>query len=321
MLDILFLIEINLYSTLLAFILDMLIGEMPFTHPVVYIGRLISFFEDKFYKDSVITGLCCAASVVLISTILVFFLLYVSYQLTIVFYIFINFYIIYTSISVKSLADHVDDVAKAKNLEKMRKKVGLIVSRETENMSEYEASKAAIESASENFVDGVVAPVFYSALFGSLGAAFFKAVSTLDSMIGYRNKKYEHFGKMAAVFDDILVLIPARLSVYPVWAASKTMGMNTDKVFEIYKKYRKKHDSPNAAHGISSFAGALNLRLGGPAVYNGQLKEKEYIGEGKDPVKSDIGKAVALLRTSSMSFVFFFILVLLTVLWVLKCIL
>jgi len=169
--------------------------------------------------------------------------------------------------------------------------ISMLVSRDTQNMSDSDVFKAAIETYAENLSDGVVAPLFYLLLFGLPGIVIYKAVNTMDSMVGYRNEKYENYGKVAAILDDVLNYIPSRLTAVLIMIMGKKINL-----FEFYKD-GKKHDSPNAGHPITAMALVLGIKLGGDTSYFGKIKKKAHFGEGKDIISADdVKKAINLGR-------------------------
>ena len=153
----------------------------------------------------------------------------------------------------------------------------------------------------ENISDGSVAPMLYTALFGPVGGFFYKAVNTMDSMVGYKNERFMYFGTAAAIFDDIVNYIPARLSAYFMIIAAGLKGMDAKGAIRIFKRDRYNHASPNSAQTESVMAGALGVELAGPAYYFGVLHEKKTIGDRKRPVEiEDIARANDLMYMTSM---------------------
>ena len=140
-------------------------------------------------------------------------------------------------------------------------------------------ARAAVETVAENTSDGVIAPLFYLALGGPVLGCFYKAVNTMDSMIGYKNTRYIEFGRAAAKFDDFVNYIPARLAALELILAAKLCGFDAKNALRIWKRDRHNHASPNSAQTESAVAGALGLRLAGPAVYFGKTLDKPYIGD------------------------------------------
>ena len=169
----------------------------------------------------------------------------------------------------------------------------MLVSRDTEHMSESDIYKAAIETYAENLSDGVIAPLFYLLLFNLPGIILYKTVNTMDSMVGYRNKRYENYGKAAAIFDDIVNYIPSRITALLIMLIS-----NQKEIFGFYE-YGKKHDSPNAGHPITAMALALDIKLGGDTHYFGKLKKKPYFGVGREIITdNDVQNALNLVKIS-----------------------
>lgn len=190
-------------------------------------------------------------------------------------------------IAHKMLRDSVADILHVKN---KKEALSMLVSRDTQHMSESDIYKAAIETYAENLSDGVIAPLFYLLLFNLPGIIIYKAINTMDSMVGYRNEKYENFGKCAAKLDDIANYIPSRLTALLITALAKQKN-----IFAFYKD-GKKHESPNAGHPITAMALALHVKLGGDTSYFGKIKHKPYFGKGTDEItKEDVQNALKLL--------------------------
>jgi len=202
--------------------------------------------------------------------------------------------ILYFCIAARSLEQHATAVAsalEAGDLALARQRVGYIVSRQTETMSEEDVRRAVIESVLENGADAVFAPLFWFVLAGPAGAVVYRLVNTLDAMWGYRNIRYRHFGWAAARFDDVLNWLPARLT-----ALSYAAFADTGRALHAWLQFAPLLDSPNAGPVMSAGAGALNLRLGGPAVYHGQIKQKPWFGGDRSPELADISRACGLVQ-------------------------
>ena len=182
-------------------------------------------------------------------------------------------------------------------VEMARHHVSMIVGRDTSVLDRDGIARAAVETVAENASDGVVAPFLFMALLGPAGGTFYKAVNTMDSMIGYKNDTYRFFGRTAALLDDVLNLIPARVTgCLMVLAAFFIPGMDGMNGWRIFLRDRKKHASPNSAHGEAACAGILHLRLAGDAWYFGSLHKKPFIGEDDRPiVPADIRRANQLM--------------------------
>ena len=244
----------------IAFILDLIFGDPEkITHPVQIIGKMITFLEKKLYgkKGSFVGGVVLGILVV-ISTFLVMYGFVKLTKIVKVLQIF-EIYLMYTIFSVKSLAregKRVYKILKLGNLKVAREKLSYLVSRDTEKMDKVMIIRSTMETISENMTDGIIAPMFFMFLGGLPLAMSYKAVNTLDSMIGYKNKKYEYFGKFAAILDDFANFIPARISGVCITIASFFLRYNYRRAWNTFKRDRKKHASPNSAHSESAVAGA-----------------------------------------------------------------
>ena len=185
---------------------------------------------------------------------------------------------------------------KKNDLQGARRAVSMIVGRDTKTLDREGVTKAAVETVAENASDGVIAPLFYTALGGPVLGFLYKAVNTMDSMVGYKNEKYLYFGRAAARLDDLANFIPARISALFMIGAAFLLGMNGRQAVKTYRRDRYKHKSPNSAHTEAVCAGALGIRLAGPASYFGKMVEKPYIGDALRPVEDeDIVRANRLL--------------------------
>ena len=169
----------------------------------------------------------------------------------------------------------------SEGLETARKAVSMIVGRDTSVLDEEGVAKAAIETVAENTSDGVIAPMLYTALGGPILGFFYKAVNTMDSMVGYKNEKYLYFGRAAAKLDDLINYIPARISAWLMICAAFIGGKSYSgrQAYKIYKRDNRKHASPNSAQTESVCAGALGIRLAGDASYFGKIVKKPFIGD------------------------------------------
>ena len=281
----------NILIAFFAYIIDKIFGEFPFKlHPIEIIGKLINFFENKFYKDSVSRGV-----------LLVIFTLLIVGGLSMVIELYLMalptfIYIIFSSIIASVFIAHKmlhDSVKEILFCEDKKSAISMLVSRDTEHMRESDIYKAAIETYAENLSDGVIAPLFYLLLFNLPGIILYKTVNTMDSMVGYRNKRYENYGKAAAILDDILNYIPSRLTAVLIMLLSKQK-----KIFAFYED-GKKHDSPNAGHPITAMALSLGVKLGGDTYYFGKLKKKAYFGVGRENItQEDVKNALNLVKIS-----------------------
>lgn len=191
--------------------------------------------------------------------------------------------------------------AKSGSLEKARKAVGRIVGRDTAGLDMSGVSRACVETVAENCSDGVIAPLLFMAVGGAPGAVLYKAINTMDSMLGYKNERYIHFGWAAAKLDDGANFIPARIAGLLMIAAAALCGMDARGAWRIFRRDRLNHASPNSAQTESACAGALHIRLGGPAQYFGKMLDKPYIGDDERSVETeDIRRANRLMITSGL---------------------
>ena len=276
----------NIIIAVFAYFIDKRFGEFAIKHPVIYIGEMISFFEKRFYKDSFFRGFLLVVFILFSVGIFSAFLTLVLSSLNIFLNIFISSIIASIFIAHRMLYDAVKEILTTTN---KKEKIAMLVSRDTKDMSESDIYKAAIETYAENLSDGVVAPIFYLILFGLPGIIIYKAINTMDSMVGYRNKRYENYGKVAAILDDIVNYIPARITAVLIMLLFKQKD-----IFAFYND-GKKHDSPNAGHPITAMALAIGVKLGGDTYYFGKLKHKPQFGIGREIItKADLKSALRI---------------------------
>jgi len=278
----------NLIIAILAYIIDKIFGEFTSKkHPVVYIGDMILFFEKQFYKDSILRGsflvLFVLSLVTLFSLSITLYLDFFAHFIEVI----ISAVIASMFIAHKMLRDSVIAIVTADD---KHKEIAMLVSRDTEGMSESDIYKSAIETYAENLSDGVIAPIFYLLLFGLPGIVIYKAINTMDSMVGYRNEKYEKYGKVAAKLDDIANYIPSRITAVLIMLFARKR-----QIWSFYKDGAK-HDSPNAGHPITAMALAIDIKLGGDTSYFGKVKKKAHFGEGREEINArDVVKALEVL--------------------------
>ena len=271
----------------IGYLLDLIIGDPqnPF-HPIRLIGNLCKRIENYFRKELSnslkMAGLSTWISVVLIVFIFTNLILKLSYGLNYIFGIMVSGITIYFCIATKSLKVEALRVVKAlkdNDIEEARHRLSYIVGRDTKSLDKEGILRAVVETIAENISDGVVAPILYAGLFGAPFALVYKAVNTMDSMFGYKNDKYYDFGYFPAKLDDIFNYIPARLTGYLIIASAYFFKLDYKNSYNIYKRDRYNHSSPNSAHPEAAVAGALGLKLGGANYYFGKLVEKPTIGD------------------------------------------
>ncbi|MEQ8199631.1 MAG: adenosylcobinamide-phosphate synthase CbiB [Clostridiaceae bacterium] len=304
-----------------SFMLDAVIGDpYSFPHPVKYIGKYISNFEyrvrgikpDKKQLKHLYGPLLWFTAVIM-AYVITDMVLKLSAMVSIYLYHIVNIVLLWTTIAPKCLSKEGAKIykpLKEGNLELARERVSYLVSRDTKDMDRDDICRAAIETILENTSDGVIAPMFFAAVGGAPLAMAYKAVNTLDSMVGYKNEKYMDFGFFSAKADDLFNLVPARLSGILIIISSFILGYDYKGAARIFLRDRKNHKSPNSAHPEAAGAGALGIRLGGPTSYFGKISEKPYIGDKKrDTEPEDILKSIKLLYVSAVLFLVFYIII------------
>ncbi|MBU3876029.1 adenosylcobinamide-phosphate synthase CbiB [Faecalicatena sp. AGMB00832] len=301
-----------------GFVLDFLFGDPIWLyHPVRLIGALIAWLEKLARKvcgenrQALLTaGVVLWIIVVSISTAVPYALLYAAGVLHPAARFVLESFWCYQLLAAKSLkleSMKVYDKIKNRDLEGARRAVSMIVGRDTESLDEEGVVKAAVETVAENTSDGVTAPLLFLMIGGAPLGFFYKAVNTMDSMIGYKDEKYLYLGRCAAKLDDVLNYLPARLSAVLMTLAAYLLKMDGHGAWRIYLRDRRKHASPNSAQTEAVCAGALGIRLAGDAYYFGKLYKKEYIGDATRPVEAeDIKRADRLMYgTAVLTFVVF----------------
>lgn len=291
----------------LGFGLDLLIGDPHgVIHPVVLIGKLISALEKllrrlfpKTPKGERIAGGVLWLAVVSITAGLSWSLLklgyWVSPWLGLALQTLMTAQILATK-SLKTESMKVYTALKNGTLTCARQAVSMIVGRDVEHLDEAGVARAAVETVAENTSDGILAPLFYLAIGGPVLGFFYKAVNTMDSMLGYVEPPYRDFGYVSAKMDDVFNFLPARLSALLMLAAGTLLGMDGKNGWKIFRRDRFNHASPNSAQTESVCAGLMGLRLGGDAWYHGQLHKKKFIGDDLRPIQAeDIPAACRLL--------------------------
>lgn len=293
---------------IVAFLLDILIGEPCwFLHPVRGMGKLIQILEKLLYKpyfNLKISGVILAILVVGVSWFGGFFVLALASRGGKWLEFGLESFLIFTTLSLKDLSKEAREVYQALDngdIKLARKRVSRIVGRDTENLSEPEIVRATVESVAESGVDGVISPLFYALLGGAPLALAYKAVNTLDSMIGYKNQKYRDFGWFPAKLDDLANFIPARISALLIPLAAFLVTKRGKDSLKIILRDCRKSPSPNAGIPEAGFAGALGIRLGGTNFYQGEREDRPLIGEKlKEKDKKDILLAIKLVQVFSV---------------------
>lgn len=277
-----------------AFAADLLLGDpRRLPHPVVGIGRLISGLEALLY-DRIrwrrLGGLLLAGLTLLVTGFLAWGVLALATRLHPVFGLFIAGWLAWTCLAVRELHRQsavVVNYLAVGDLTGARQALGMIVGRDTAELDEQAILRACIETVAENSADGIVAPLVYLGLGGPLAGILYKAVSTMDSMVGYKNARYREFGTVAARLDDLLNWLPARLTALLMMIGSGPLGLAAGNAWRIARRDGHKHASPNAGLPEATAAGALGVQLGGPACYFGRWQEKPTFGDAGRPLTID----------------------------------
>lgn len=295
-----------------GYILDLIFGD-PYwlPHPIRFIGSLIGKTEKlvrKHVKNTpsslIYGGAILVILVLIISTAIPFLMLYFLYQYLPWLGFIVESIMCYQILATKCLkveSMRVYDSLKNNNISEARYNVSMIVGRDTDKLDETGVAKAAVETVAENTSDGVIAPMFYIAIGGPVLGFFYKAVNTMDSMIGYKNDAYLYFGRIAAKLDDVVNYIPARLAALLMILVCPMAGLDKKGAAKIYKRDRHNHSSPNSAQTEAVCAGALGLKLAGDAYYFGKLHKKPTIGDETRQIEAeDIKRVNRLLYAVSL---------------------
>ncbi|MEK5184877.1 adenosylcobinamide-phosphate synthase CbiB [Solibacillus sp. FSL W7-1324] len=286
----------------IAVLIDCIVGDpKKWTHPVIYIGNVISFFERKWNNGSNcrrrFKGFLTVFLTVSITTGSVFFIVFLAMKVHILLWLAVEIFLISLALAQKSLKEAamlVYDSLKANDLPEARKYLSWIVGRDTNHLDEAEIVRGVIETVSENTSDGVTAPLMYALFFGATGAWCYKAINTLDSMIGYKNERYADFGYGAAKLDDVANYVPSRISGWFLIIFTKCHTAQPFKHrYKNWLKDAKKHPSPNSGYLEAATAVQLGIRLGGFNRYGGVESFRAYMGEPDNTMqKIHIKKAI-----------------------------
>lgn len=305
----------HIFAFIAGFVLDLLIGDPHFIpHPVRLIGSLISFCDKRLNCDAGYNisekklnlikykrGMLLAFTVIFATFAMSVIIIVAAYSINLYAGVIAEAVMTWQILATKCLrveSMRVYDALRTDNVEAGRRAVSMIVGRDTSVLDAAGVTRAAVETIAENTSDGVIAPMLYTAIGGAVLGFVYKAVNTMDSMLGYKNDKYMYFGRFAARLDDVVNFIPARISAYLMIAAAFIGGRQFDgkNAYRIFKRDRFNHASPNSAQTESVCAGALRVQLAGDAVYFGKLVKKKYIGDGLREIEyEDIKRANRLM--------------------------
>lgn len=305
----------HIFAFIAGFVLDLLIGDPHFIpHPVRLIGSLISFLDKRLNCDvgynssekklnliKFKRGMLLAFTVIFATFAMSVIIIVAAYSINLYAGVIAEAVMTWQILATKCLrveSMRVYDALRTDGVDAGRRAVSMIVGRDTAVLDATGVTRAAVETIAENTSDGVIAPMLYTAIGGPVLGFVYKAVNTMDSMLGYKNDKYMYFGRFAARLDDVVNFIPARISAYLMIAAAFIGGRQFDgkNAYRIFKRDRFNHASPNSAQTESVCAGALRVQLAGDAVYFGKLVKKKYIGDGLREIEyEDIKRANRLM--------------------------
>ncbi len=300
------------YAVLCGFVLDMLLADPRWLpHPVVYMGKCITFLEKFLRKRFPDTdqgafraGLIMAVILPLGTLLVSGGILYLLWRIHPILRFIVETFWCYQALAVRGMAKEGWNVHKKLTegtLDEAREAVGRIVGRDTDRLSEQGVIKAAVESIAESFSDGVVAPMIFLILGGAPLGLCYKAINTMDSMVGYRNERYLYFGRAAARLDDAANLIPSRAAAWILLLAVGITHHDMRQAFRIWRRDRRNHPSPNSGQTESVMAGALRTQLAGPASYGGVVYLKPTIGDELHHVEpTDILRANQMFYVGSV---------------------
>ena len=302
-------ITITAFIIAAAFILDLVAGDpawMP--HPVRWIGRLITLLESILKRHGQSAGLeRLYGSLLAVITVgaawaITYTILEAAKTYSYPLFIILSIYCIYACLAAKSLRDEAWAVLNTGNIHEGRRRLSRIVGRDTAKLGWPDIYKAVVETVAENTSDGIVAPLFFLAIGGPALMMAYKAVNTLDSMVGYKNERYKDFGRFSARLDDAANYIPARLAALIMAASAPFLGYNGIGSLKTLFQDGSNHPSPNSGRPEAATAGALGCRLGGPSTYDGIISDKPYIGY----LLSETDRAAALgaIRLSALTAIF-----------------
>ncbi|UOG28940.1 adenosylcobinamide-phosphate synthase CbiB [Leptospira noguchii] len=298
----------------ISILVDLILGDPKnLPHPVRAIGKLARTLE-KFFRNNcsseAVAGILTSCFVYLISFIIPFLFVQFVNQLHWILGEFLSIIIIYTTIAIRDMINHSKEVYDAlvqTDISLARKKVSKIVARDTESLSESEIIRACVESTAESLVDGITTPLFYAVFGGPAWAMLYRSINTLDSLFGYKNKKYLRFGSFPARMDDLANYLPARITSYILVFSSFFLGYNFKNSLYILKRDGKKHPSPNSGLTEAAVAGALEIQLGGINFYSGVQNIKPKLGDQKKEfqIEQILQTNKLILLSSILTFTFY----------------
>ncbi|MFA9558474.1 adenosylcobinamide-phosphate synthase CbiB [Evansella sp. AB-rgal1] len=295
-----------------AIVIDLLIGDPRWIpHPVIQIGKLVSTLEKRWNKGAgrKIKGFLLTSTVLTIVFLITLGGVYLAYKTHFIIGIVVEIYIISTTIAIKGLSSAAMDVFSPLtqgNMKEARKKLSMIVGRDTDQLQESDIVRGTVETVAENTVDGITAPLLWAVIGGAPFAMVYRAINTMDSMVGYKNEKFEKFGYASAKLDDIVNWIPARLTACTMLLTSIFIkGSHKKQAIYVTMRDAKKHPSPNSGWPEAMVAGLIGIQLGGVNFYGGQKSERATMGDPKEVrTVSNIKQAILYMHGGWIGFVF-----------------
>lgn len=299
----------SLFALLIGFAIDLIVGDPhSIPHPVIGIGKLISGFEKvlrrlfpKTERGEKAAGGVLWMLVVVISTAVPALLLWLCHWISPWLRLAVESVMCWQILATKSLRDESMKVLETGDLEKSRYAVSMIVGRDTASLDDAGVTRAAVETVAENTSDGIVVPLLFAAIGGAPLGFFYKAVNTMDSMLGYVEPPYKNIGFVPAKMDDVMNFVPSRFSALLILAAGWFLRLDVKNGWKIFRRDRFNHASPISAQTESVCAGLLGLRLAGDAWYHGVLHKKQYIGDSVREIEHrDIPRTCRLLYVTAL---------------------
>ena len=305
-------VEWSAFSLVAGFIIDLLIGDPhSIPHPVVAMGKLIAALEQmlrklfpKTEKGEIAAGAVLWIAVVSVCTVLPYLVLLLCALISPWLRLAVESIMCWQILATKCLKDESMKVYKALktgDLNQSRTAVSMIVGRDTTRLDDAGVTRAAVETVAENTSDGVIAPLFFLLLGGAPLGFCYKAINTMDSMLGYKEPPYKNIGLVPAKMDDVANFIPSRIAALLMLAAGFFLGMDVKNGWKIFRRDRRNHASPNSAQTESVCAGLLGVQLAGDAWYHGVLHRKPHIGDAHREIRhEDIPAACRLLYLTAV---------------------
>lgn len=302
----------HLSALTIAFILDLLLGDpLRLPHPVILFGKMIQFFDERLNKgdNRKIKGMFMVIILVLFVLGITLGVVSFAYRINLYLGLSIEAVLIWTTIAQKGLGEAaraVEEPLANEDFVTARRKLAQIVGRDTERLSEKEIVRGTVETVAENTSDAITAPMFWAAIGGAPLAMTYRLINTCDSMVGYKNEKYNNFGWASARLDDVVNWLPARITGIIMVICYHTKERPFKKAWAILFRDAKKHPSPNSGWGEAAMAGLLGIRLGGTNYYKGEASYRMEMGDEEFELsRNHISNSIVIMRRTSLFFLIF----------------